>query len=62
MKQQFYGVGEFARLLSVTPARVWQIIKEGKIDAQKIGGKVWVIDKESAEKYLKARNVIKGKT
>ena len=40
---------EAARLLGITRVRVWQLIKKGKLKAEK-KGRDWWVDRESVEK------------
>ncbi len=55
---EYYTPAIVAEMLSVTPARIVQIIASGKLKGRKIGG--WLIEKQSADDYIEAVTKVRG--
>ena len=52
---QFYNLKDVAQILSVTERTLHNYIKDGKLKAQKIGGK-WKISDENLNKFINGEN------
>jgi len=48
-----YSIKQVGKILNVTERTLLSYIKDGKLKAQKIGGK-WVITEENLRKFIKA--------
>lgn len=57
----YYTPAEVAEVLSVTSARIVQIIAEGRLKGRKISNKFWLIEKKSADDYIEAVTKVRGK-
>jgi len=49
-------VKQASRRIGVNVSRVRQLIREGRIKARLIGGKVYLIDPESLDRYIEWKN------
>lgn len=56
----YYLTQVVAERLSVTTDRIVQLIKEGRLKGQKIGNKVWIVEKQSADDYIDAVTKVRG--
>ena len=45
------SVAEAAEVIGCTDGRVRQLLGEGRIEGEKIGERVWVVSRKSAENY-----------
>lgn len=53
--EDLMSTGEAAKVLGMTPQRVWQLIKEKKIQGARKVGKCFVIPTPSLSKYIEGR-------
>lgn len=52
---QEIGVSEAASILRVSPGRIRQMLIGGELKGRKLGGHVWLIRKDEAEKVRERR-------
>ncbi len=56
----YYTTEQAAKILGVSTARVGQLIG-WKFQGKKMGNKVWIVEKESLDKYAEAVKIARGK-
>jgi hypothetical protein len=56
---KYYTTNYVASLLGVTPARVIQLIGY-KFEGEKLRKRIWIVEKESFDKYFEAVKIVRG--
>lgn len=55
-----YTIQKTAEILSVTPAHVTHMLREGRLKGRRIGKAAWLVSKKSLEEYLEALKRVRG--